>query len=440
MQEQKTYNRTSAAVKFVLCSLFGIFLFFIKIPFGDTTKLPIDIVTSTAQKLLDGHYTDVLIVCTIIYIIDLIRKKTWEKWKTVTDYVLAGFNILGAIMVVMMKFHIGPEFLFADDIIPAAVLNMGKAFVMVYIVTFFMPFLLDFGLVDFFGVLTRPLMRKVFKLPGRTAVVAAGAFLGNYAIGHIQSNEMYTTGRLTLREASVVDIGLCTTSIGLLLTFASSNGMMDHWGMVFLATAIAVYLTTAILVRVPPLSTIPDTYYEGCEPNPEEEFKGNILLEAWNCGVDVAGRAMNPLQAIWVSGSKSLIMIATVHVSAVSMWVIPALINKYTPVFTWIGALYKPVLQVLGMPNAAELSNAIGLCFVNPMSATYGLGALELAPAAKFFAATFAAPIIIFFGAFLASIYSTKVRIKFSHFVFVWFERALCVTVILSIMSRILFM
>ncbi len=438
--EEKNYNRTAASVKFVLCSLFGIFLFFIKIPFNGGTKLPIDIITSTVQGLLTGRYTEVLVVCTFIYLFDLIRKKTWEKWKTITDYVLAGFNVLGAIMIFMMEFKIGPAFLFADDIIPAAVTNMGKAFVMVYIVTFFMPFLLDFGLVDFFGVLTRPLMRKIFKLPGRTAVVAAGAFLGNYAIGHIQANEMYTTGRLTLREASVVDIGLCTTSIGLLLTFASANGMMDHWGLVFLATAIAVYLTTAILVRVPPLKSIPDSYYEGCEPNPEEVFKGNILKEAWDCGVDVAGNAMNPLKAVWMSGAKSLIMIATVHVSAVSMWVIPALVNKYTPIFYWIGALYKPVLQIFGMPNAAELANAIGLCFVNPMSATYGLGALDLAPAAKFFASTFAAPIIIFFGAFLASIYSTKVRIKFSHFVFVWFERALCVTVILSVISRLLFM
>ncbi len=437
--EEKTYNKTGATIKFVLCSLFGLFMFFVKIPFQGTTKLPIDIVTSTVQNLLDGYYTEVLLVCTVLFLVDFFRKKSWQN-TTMTDKVLIGFNFLGAVMILMMKFHIGPEFMFADDIIPAAVLNMGKAFVMVYLVTFFMPFLLDFGLVDFFGVITRPLMRKVFKLPGRTAIVAVGAFLGNYAIGHIQSNEMYTTGRLTLREASVVDIGLCTTSIGLLLTFASSNGMMDHWGLVFFATAVAVYLTTAILVRVPPLSVIPDTYCEGVTPAPEEEFKGNIFKEAWECGVDVAGKAMNPLQAVWTSGKKSLIMIATVHVSAVSMWVVPAIINKYTPIFYWIGCLFKPLLTVLGMPNASELANAIGICFVNPMSATYGLGALDLAPAAKFFAATFAAPIIIFFGAFLASIYSTKVRIKFSHFVFVWFERAFVVTIILSLLSKLFFM
>ena len=291
----------------------------------------------------------------------------------------------------------------------------------------------------FFGVILRPVMRLIFRLPGRTAVVAIGAFLGNFTVGHIQANELYTTGRITTREANIIDTCLCTTSIALLLLFANATGQMANWGMVFFITAAVVYIVTAIIVRIPPLSRIPDDYYKDTQPDPEVTVKTNILAEAFQTGVAVAAKAPNPLKACLMSGKNALIMVAAIHVSAVATWVLPALVNKYTPIFVWLGNCFLPILKALGMPNAAELSQAIGLSFVNPISATVGLGAMDLAPAAMFFAATFAAPIVIFFGAFLSSMYSTKVPVKFSHVVVIWFERAVLITVILSLICRVMF-
>lgn len=185
--------------------------------------------------------------------------------------------------------------------------------------------------------------------------------------------------------------------------------------------------------------SIPDTYCEGVEPISEEPVKGNIVREAWETGVTIAEKAPNPMKAIWKSGTRSLMMVAGIHVSAVSMWVVPALVNKYTPVFKWLGTLFMPVLKLFGMPNAEALSNAVGMAFVNPISATLGLGAMDLEPAAMFFASTFAAPIVIFFGAFLASMYSIKVPVKFTHVLIVWFERAFLTVVILSLICKIMF-
>ena len=438
MSNAKTPMKKEDIAKFLICGILGIFLFFVQIPINGVKTLPIDMITSFFTNGLANYYTEVLMVCTVIYIIDLIIN--WNKRKRgVADIIIIVLSILGGIMIYMLKFHIGPAFLFESDIIPAAVSNMGKAFIMVYVVTFFLPLLLNYGLVDFFGVILRPVMRVLFRLPGRTAVVAIGAFLGNFTVGHIQANELYVTGRVTTREANIIDTCFCTTSIALLLLFANATGEIANWGKVFFITLAVVYIVTAIIVRIPPLSRVSDDYYTGTEPDPEPNVHSNILAEAFQTGVAVAAKAKNPFLACLLSGKNSLIMVAAIHVSAVATWVIPALVNKYTPIFHWLGNVFLPILKVIGVPNASELSQAIGLSFVNPISATVGLGAMDLAPAAKFFAATFAAPIVIFFGAFLSSMYSTKVPVKFLHVVLVWFERAILVTIILGFICRLMF-
>lgn len=438
MEMQKNALKKNDIVKFVVCSGLGIFLFFIQIPINGVKTLPIDWLTSIFTTALSNYYTEVLLVCTILYVINLVA--TWKKRKTdIASTVIMVLSVLGGVMIIMMKLHIGPAFMFEQDIIPDAVSNMGKAFVMVYIVTFFLPLLLNYGLVDFLGVITRPIMRLLFKLPGRTAVVAIGAFLGNFTVGHIQANELYTSGRITTREANIIDTCFCTTSIALLLLFANSTHQMGNWGMVFLVTLALVYVVTAIIAHIPPLSRVPDDYYNDVTPDPEVTVKTNILSEALHTGVEIAAKAQNPVKACLLSGKNALVMVATIHVSAVATWVIPALVNKYTPIFHWLGNLFLPILNFLGMPNSAELSQAIGLSFVNPISATVSLGALDLAPAAQFFAATFAAPIVIFFGAFLSSMYSTKVPVKFLHVLVIWFERAILVTIILALICRAIF-
>ena len=434
--ENKAVNPLSA-VKFVVCSLIGIFLFFVQIPINGTSQLPIDFITSLFTTALKPYPTQVLLVCSALYLINLFRIKGWNG--SVANKVIMMFSILGAIMVLMQLFQIGPAFMFEADIIPAAISNMSNAFVMVYVITFFLPFLLNFGLVDFVGVIFQPVMRKIFRLPGTTAVVAISAFLGNFTVGHVQANQLDTEGKLSTREANIISTSLCTTSIALLLMFANANGQSANWTSVFLVTAFLVYIVTAIIARIPPLSTVPNTYFENMEPAKEDVAKGNIFKTAWLTGVEVAEKAPNPFLAMWNTGSNSLMMVAATHVSAVSMWVVPALVNKYTPIFTLLGYLFLPIIKLFGIPNAAELANAVGLSFVNPISASLGLGAMDLAPAAKFFAACFAAPLVIFFGAFLASLYSTKVPVKFLHVLTVWFERAILTVLILSIICKFMF-
>ena len=104
----------------------------------------------------------------------------------------------------------------------------------------FLPLLVDYGLVEFVGVLVRSIMRPVFKLPGRAAVIMVSAFLGNFSVGHIAINDQYKQGRMTEREAVVIGTSMSTVSVGFLLALANISGLTNaslrgksYWNLYF---------------------------------------------------------------------------------------------------------------------------------------------------------------------------------------------------------------
>ena len=64
METEKGKQSNAGAFKFIAFSLFGIFMFFVKIPYQDTTKIPIDIITSVLkEKLVNILPYAVLLLC-----------------------------------------------------------------------------------------------------------------------------------------------------------------------------------------------------------------------------------------------------------------------------------------------------------------------------------------------------------------------------------------
>lgn len=54
--------------------------------------------------------------------------------------------------------------------------------------------------MEFIGVLVQPIMRPVFKTPGRSAIDAVASFVGSYSLGLLITNRVYKEGKYTARE------------------------------------------------------------------------------------------------------------------------------------------------------------------------------------------------------------------------------------------------
>lgn len=423
--------------KFICLSLFGVFMFFVKVPFMGVSKLPVDHVISFVDKSTQPFYPYITSLFALFCIIDIfLISKNYNK--STVSKVLTVFKVGGALFAFMVMFGIGPSFFLAANIAPSTSEIMTKSIAIILSVAIFLPFLVDFGLIDAVGIIVRPIMRPLFKIPGRTAVVAAGAFLGNFSIGLISTNNMYNEGKLTEKESVIVATGLSTVSIGLMMLFAKLTGIMDRWTFYFISSAVVCYLVTAISVRIPPISRKPNTYKEGVEPDPEEIVNEKLLKTAYIKGCTTATEAGSVANRVWITFYSSAKIIAGTISGGMFLFVVGLLLNQYTPIFKYLGMAFWPLLKISGFTNLDVLSGAVGLSILDVIPAVMiGAKAQALTLASRYFLASFPVVLIIFFGGFGTCILSTDVPVSVKDLFYLWFIRMILAIPMLGIIAKI---
>ena len=165
-----------------------------------------------------------------------------------------------------------------------------------------------FGLMEFIGVMVQPIMRPVFRTPGKSAVDAVASFLGSYSLGLLITDRMYKNGSYNGREAAIVASGFSTVSATFMVIVAKTLDMMEHWTAYFFITFIITFIVTAIVVRIPPITRIPEDYYPGATPHPEKEIEGNRFKAAWREAKLERNRAESLGKVLWANFRDGLIM------------------------------------------------------------------------------------------------------------------------------------
>lgn len=96
----------------------------------------------------------------------------------------AALSVLAIVVCAMLTFGFGPAWLFNPDIGPfildKLVISVG---LLIPVGAIFLGLLVGFGLMEFIGVMMQPIMRPVFRTPGKSAVDAVASFLGSYSLG-----------------------------------------------------------------------------------------------------------------------------------------------------------------------------------------------------------------------------------------------------------------
>ena len=296
--------KTSSWLRFLLFSLAGIYVFFINchVPeyqfrigvwewgkvAGQSNVLVSHATNLIKAALFTGNFPVMPFVVWLIgvySVVDLFWLRPDKFWHTTrVAAVFAVFKIVGFLLLcfAVAEWYTGWNPFFMDWFFhPVASLGeksicqfiMNNILVTICIsipaASLFLPLLVDYGLVDFVGVLVRPIMRPVFRLPGRAAVIMVSAFLGNFSVGHIAVNDQYKTGRMTEREAVVIGTSFSTVSVGFLLVLANNTGLNErgYWNLYFWTAFLITLLVSLIGVRIYPLRQIADTFYPRVSPN-----------------------------------------------------------------------------------------------------------------------------------------------------------------------------
>ncbi len=167
-------------LKFILGSAFGIMMFLVPIPQGDSFTTLLDYLKNFLKSLFGGALPYILVVIitgsAILSMYDYFCKPDWIRKN---DYLRKGFSttplyliskVIGAVVTCMVVFGVGPEFIISADTGASIVSLCGTLFCIVLGFSFILPFLTDCGIMEFMGVLLKPVVRPLFHVPGRASI------------------------------------------------------------------------------------------------------------------------------------------------------------------------------------------------------------------------------------------------------------------------------
>ncbi|WP_104203501.1 YjiH family protein [Billgrantia saliphila] len=404
------------AIKLFVPSALGILIFFVPVSIGGRSTIPLDHMVTGARSALgeaSGYYALALIVAGAAY--PLITG-SWRR--SATERVFTVLKLAGVAAALMAITGWGPAPLHEPDMLPflfdKLVIPVG---LIVPIGAVFLALLIGYGLLELVGVLLQPIMRPIWRTPGRSAIDAVASFVGSYSIGLLITNRVYQAGQYSAREAAIIATGFSTVSATFMIIVARTLNLMDVWNLYFWLTLAITFLVTAVTVRLPPLARLDDARSDG-EPEPPA---GKRLTTAWHTGLAVAEKAPGLHRSVALNVREGLLMAISILPSIMSVGLAGLLLAKYTPLFEWLGWAFYPFVAIWGLDDGAALAQAAAAGLAEMF-----LPALLMAEAefvARFAAGVVSVSAVLFFSASIPCILSTSIPLSVGRIVVVWFLR-----------------
>lgn len=429
-------SRSKSLTRFILCSIFGIFMFFVPIPFMGKTSIPLDHVVTVIQNIPNFKPIYGLIIVLIGVFFPFVNK-TWNKTKIKTIFSIV--NIFAIPFVIMAVFNVGPAGLLEESMIPFVFKKVVvPVTTIIPIGSVFLSFIISYGLMEFVGVFMRPVMMPIFKTPGRSAIDAVASFVGSYSLALLITNEVYKNGKYTAKESCIIATGFSTVSATFMIIVAQTLGFMDtHWNQYFIVTVIVTFLVTAITSRIYPLSKKSNTYYEGMDGEVEQDVPNNKLKTATNLAIAVSSSSPGIIQGIkknFIDGMKLALSMAP---SLMAIGSIGLIIAKYTPIFDFVGYIFYPFTALAQLPDALLAAKSLSMSIAEMFLPTIPMA--QSAMVTKFVVGVTCVSEILFFSGSIPSMLSTEIPLKMSNYFIIWFERVALSILIAAPFAHFLF-
>ena len=234
--------------KFVIFSLLGVLLFLTPIPnngsFTVLTAMLSDFIIASTGNLIVWFTMALLVVCAILQPIASIAKPKCivenrvlsSLFVTTPLYYIS--SIVAAVFIVMCYFHVGPEAVISDAT-GQTILGIANPLVgIILAITYFMPFLTEFGLMEYVGVFLRKVTRPLFKLPGKSAINIVTSWLGAANMAVVLTRSLYNKGQYTKRESAVIITAFSAVNVPFCLVVAETLDITQYFLQCYLVVCL----------------------------------------------------------------------------------------------------------------------------------------------------------------------------------------------------------
>jgi nucleoside recognition membrane protein YjiH len=345
--------------------------------------------------------------------------KTWKR--NASSAVLSFLQLLAVPLAAMYLSGHGPSSIMAPDVLPFLFEKLAVPVGLVIpIGAIFLTFLIGFGLLEAIGVFMEPIMRPVFRTPGRSAVDAVASFAGSYSIGLLITSRVYKSGMYSAKEAAIIATGFSTVSATFMVIVAKTLSLTESWSAYFFGTMLVTFLVTAITVRLPPLSGMNN---QSNKDEKTEVLNISYLEGAWAAGLKVAGNSPGLGPLLKENVLDGLVMASRVVPSILSMGFLGLMAAKFTPIFDLLGLLFAPIVWLFFPDSSAEVSSIVASGLAEMFLPAVQAAALD--PSIRYVVGVVSVSSVLFLSASIPCVLATGIPLTLGQLVVIWALRTL---------------
>lgn len=440
---------------FLVPSLLGVILFMIPLKIGDSWQVPIAFLADKLSGLVEPAMPFAAMVLIIVSAVGSViflfvqkdegAKPTFVQtlFKVTPFWTLT--RVVGAVFAVMVTYKLGPEAIWSENTGGMLLSPDGLVSFLYTIFLFaglFLPLLLNFGLLEFFGTMMVKIMRPLFKLPGRSSIDALTSWVGDGTIGVLLTSKQYEDGHYTKREAAVIATTFSIVSITFSLVIIKTVGLENYFVPFYATVAVVGLVLGLIMPRIYPLSKKPDEFIDGSPQTGTEESlpEGyNVFSHGIENALATADKNRSPGKIVGDGFRNVLDMWIGVAPIVMAFGTIATMLAEYTSLFTILGKPFVPYLNLLHIPEAAEAGSLMVVGITDMFLPALLADGMISDPITLFTVATVSVVQLIYLSEVGGLILGTKIPVNIWDLIVIFLLRTIIALPIVAGVAHLLF-
>ncbi len=439
---------------FLIPSLLGILLFLVPIPTEDGWKVTIavlaDLMAGSIESFVPWIVLAILVVAAVGSLAFVAKKENtsdevpfFEKLFNVNLFWTLT-RVVAAVFAFMVLFQVGPEPVWNENTGGLLLSGSGLLSFLFTIFLFaglFLPLLMNFGLLEFFGTMMVKIMRPLFRLPGRSSIDALASWVGDGTIGVLLTSKQYEDNKYTQREAAIIGTTFSVVSITFAIVVIEEIGLGSYFLPYYGTVILAGVILALIMPRIYPLAQKKTEFMDG---SPQESLFEDVPngqgLASHGLGKALEKADRNRSVAEFFKDGMKNVLDMWIGVAPVVMafGTIALILAEYTSTFVILGAPFEPYLNLLGVPEAAEAAQLMVVGFAD-MFLPAILGAGIESEMTRFVVATMSVTQLIYMSEVGGLLLGSKIPVNIFDLIVVFLLRTVIALPIIVGVAHLLF-
>ena len=448
-------------IGFILPSVVGILLFMIPIQVDDSWTIIVKLIADIIGDALAG-FLPILCVA-IVTVSAVLGVASLGKPSFITSYpiinetftatpVWAVIRVVGCIFIWVTFLGLGLDaggeivgplgYISTDDAGGFVLGELLTVLVIIFLLAgLLLPLLLDFGLLEFIGALLTKVMRPLFKIPGRAAVDCITSWIGDGTLGVMLTANQYEGGYYSEREASIVSTTFSAVSITFSIVVLAQVGLMDYFGLYYLLICVVGIVCALIVPRIPPLSMKKDNYLvEGkAMPDSLPEGYSSSVQYGLSLAVQRVDEHRGIVQFIENGVKNSAGMWFGVMPVVMCIGTLALMLANNTPVFDYLGMPFMPLLELLQVPEASEVSKTMIVGFTDMFTPSVIAAESVTSDMSRFIVAVISVTQLIYLSEVGGLILGSKIPVNLLELFVLFLERTIISLFIVAPLAHLIF-